>query len=135
MKRLSCWLLIFLAVEVIGVAAIKRARASEGPLTACWSRVCVGPEVSVSVLAFDLSTRKITAGILPVGSIGYGAHTPGDWFAAGVFLSAQAGGSLPGFLAPSLQLRVARAFTVGAQCYVGEDATRWSLLVGGGFGL
>lgn len=132
---MKCWLVFFIGTAVLLSVLARPGRAAEGPLTACWSRVCVGPEVSVSVLAMDLSSRKITAGLLPVGSIGYGAHTVGDWFAAALFLSAQAGGSLPGFLAPSLQLRVARAFTIGAELYIGEDRTGVRALVGGGFGL
>jgi len=125
---------IRIVVLVAVLLAAVPARA-DTPISKCWSRVCVGPEVSVSVLAMDLGSRKITAGLLPVGSIGYGVRTPGDWVAAGLFLSARAGSGLPGFLAPSLQVRIARAFTLGTECYVGEDGTRWSLLVGGGFGL
>jgi hypothetical protein len=122
-------------LALLAFTLLPTAAAAEGPLTACWSKICVGPEVSVSVLAMELPGRKITAGLLPVGSIGYGMHTIGNWFAAAMFLSARAGGSQPGYLAPSLQLRLARAATIGAQWYVGEDATRWSLLIGGGFGL
>jgi hypothetical protein len=123
------------AVVLLASLLAAPAAAADGPLTKCWTSLCVGPEISVSVLAMELPSRKITAGLLPVGSIGYGMHTVGDWFAAALFLSARAGGSQPGYLAPSLQLRIARAATVGAQWYVGEDTTRWSFLVGGGFGL
>ena len=128
-KRSVLWLAILVTT------ALPRCARADTPISKCWASVCVGPEVSVSVLALEFPGRHITAGVLPVGSIGYGARTVGDWLAAGVFLSARAGGTQPGFLAPSLQLRVARAFTIGAQWYIGEDADRVALLFGGGFGL
>ena len=124
----------FIAALTFLLLTSRPARA-DTPITKCWASVCVGPEVSVSVLALTFPGRKIEAGILPVGSIGYGAHSVGDWWAAGVYLSARAGGGQPGYLAPAVLLRLFRAFTIGGQCYYGEDATRWSLLVGGGFGL
>lgn len=125
MKRL-----LFAAVLLAALPA-----RADTPLSKCWSWICAEPQVSVSVLALELPGRHVTAGVLPVGSIGYGVRTPGDWLAAGIFLSARAGGAQPGFLAPSLQLRVARAFTVGAQWTIGEGGDKLALLVGGGFGL
>jgi hypothetical protein len=120
---------------LIGLCIGAAAAQADTPITKCWTTVCVGPEVSVSVLAMTFPGRKVEAGILPVGSIGYGARSVGDWWSAGLYLSARVGGGQPGYLAPAVLVRVFRAFTVGGQWYVGEDRDAFSLLVGGGFGL
>ena len=124
--------IVALALGLVLGAVVARA---DTPISKCWTSVCVGPEVSVSVVSYNLATRKIGGGVLPVGSVGYGVRTPGDYLAAGLYLSASVGGGVPNYLAPAVLVRVMRAFTVGAQVRVGEDVTQWSLLAGGGFGL
>lgn len=119
---------------LVSFAYSRQARA-DTPISKCWSTVCAEPQVSVSVVEYNLATRKIGAGVLPVGSVGYGIRDVNDYVAAGLYLSASIGSGQPNYLAPALLVRFMRAFTVGAQLRLGEDVTQVSLLAGGGFGL
>ena len=118
-----------------GALVLASPARADTPISKCWSSICAEPQVSVSVVQYNLASHKIGAGLLPIGSVGYGVRDVNDYVAAGLYLSASIGGSTPNYLAPAVLVRFMRAITVGAQVRVGEDVTQWSLLAGGGFGL
>jgi hypothetical protein len=98
-------------------------------------RLCFGASASLHLLQWNLTTKKLAAGIVP--GAGYGATwAPETWHSVGLhlYLSSVVGGGQPGNVTPSLVASFANYLRLGTGAKVSVDGgparVEWLLLLG-----
>ena len=132
---LSVLLLAFVAaLFVLFTVRVAYAQVSAPQLGGCFGQtdVCVAPDVSFNAVRYNLVTKKLSGGALPVG-LGYTLlFGYSKWWASGLAVHAaanftQAG---PSFVEPSLSLTLLRYLHVGCAWNIADGATQVSLIGG-----
>jgi hypothetical protein len=97
--------------------------------------LCLGASAALHLLQWNLTTNRLSAGIVP--GAGYGATwSPEEWYAAGLhlYLSSVVGGGRPANLTPSLVASFANYVRVGVGASIDVEGRpskpEWILLFG-----
>jgi hypothetical protein len=136
--RAVLWVLLLAFLAVLASLVLLTARmayAQSAPqFGGCFgqSDVCVAPDISFNAIRYNLVTKKLSGGALPVG-LGYTILWGySKWWASGLAAHAvanftQAG---PSFVEPSLSLTLFRYLRLGCAWHI-TDATTQVSLIGG----
>lgn len=120
----------YLAALALFLALASPVRA-DTPISKCWSRICVGPQVAATTFTFRFDTKALTAQI-PTGAAGYGFNLPNGYLSGGLFFTGQLGTkSTSQFIGGGALFTIMRAVVVGPVYHYGDDANWFGVALGG----
>lgn len=131
LKVMSPLLWMFAIAALLLMFALAGSARADTPISKCWTRICIGPQVAATTFTLRLDTKAFAAQI-PTGAAGYGFNLPSGYLSGGLFLTGQLGTkATPQFIGTALLVTIMRAVVVGPVYHYGDDGEWFGVALGG----